>query len=446
MQLAGKSVVVVGLGRSGVAAARLCRARGARVLATDCRPAEQLSEEARSLDAELYAGGHGDVPFEQVDLVVVSPGVPPLPELDRATRAGAEVIGELELAARLCPGQLCCVGGTNGKSTTTMLASHMFEQAGLEVFRGGNLGTPLSEAVGRSWDVLLVEVSSFQLERAPTFRPHVSVLLNVSEDHLDRHPSLDEYARAKGQAFVNQAADDVAVIPAGNPVCAAQALRGAGQIVTFGMSGDYRVEGRDLVESATGTRFSLDAVQLHGWHNLLNAAAALAAVRAFGVSASAVEAGLRSFRGLPHRMEFSGEIGGVRFYDDSKGTNVAAAVTALLGLGEERGVLIAGGRDKRGSYAALVEALQRKGRAVVVIGEAAVRIAEAVGTRLRVEHAASMPEAVRRAHRLARPGDAVLLSPACASLDMFEDYADRGRHFVTAVNQLRAEQPAEVEG
>jgi UDP-N-acetylmuramoylalanine--D-glutamate ligase len=271
-------------------------------------------------------------------------------------------------------------------------------------------------------------------------------LLNVSEDHLDRHRSLDEYAHAKGQAFVNQARDDVAVIPAGDPICAAQALRGAGQVVTFGMSGDYRVEGRDLVELATGTRFSLEGVELYGWHNLLNAAAALAAVRAFGVSASAVEAGLHSFRALPHRMEFAGEIGGVTFYDDSKGTNVAAAVTALLGLAEERGVLIAGGRDKHGSYGALVRALQRKGRAVVVLGEAAARIAEAVGTRLTVEHAASMPEAVRRAHRLARPGDAVLLSPACASFDMFEDYADRGRRFAAAVQQLRAEQASEVAG
>ena len=439
MELEGRTVIVVGLGLSGVAASRLCRTRGARVIATDALPIDQLSAEARGLDAEIVAGGHGGVPFEEADLVVVSPGVPPLAELDAAERAGVEVIGELELAWRFCPAPVCCVGGTNGKSTTTVLAASMFESAGFRVFGGGNLGTPFSAAVDEQWDVALLEVSSFQLERAPTFRPHVSVLLNVSEDHLDRYSGADEYARAKGQAFVNQRIDDVAIIPVSDPVCAAQAMRGRAAVRTFGVCGDYSVEGREIVERPTGDRVSLEDVELHGWHNLLNAAAAIAAVRAFDAPIEAVLQGLRAFRPLPHRMAYVGEVGGVHCYDDSKGTNVGAAVTALLGLEEERGVLIAGGRDKLGSYADLVRALGRKGRAVVVIGEAAERIAGAVGGLLPVERAASMDEAVRRAAQLARPGDAVLLSPACASFDMFEGYADRGRKFVAAVERLRGE-------
>jgi UDP-N-acetylmuramoylalanine--D-glutamate ligase len=437
MDLVGRTVVVVGLGRSGVAACRLGRARGARVVATDRKPLEQLSDEVRALDVELRVGGHAEVPFETADLVVVSPGVPSLPELDRAEAAGVPVIGELELAARFVTAPVCCVGGTNGKSTTTMLLSHLLEQAGHRVFRGANLGTPACEAVGGQWDLLVWEVSSFQLERAPTFRPHVSLILNVTEDHLDRYPNLDAYARAKGQAFVNQRSDDVAVFPHGDPVCAAQAMRGRARLVTFGSAGDYRVEARCVLEIATGARFSLGDTGLHGLHNLHNAAAAIAAARACDVDPEAVQRGLAQFRPLPHRMALAGEIAGVRFYDDSKGTNVGAAVTALLGLLEPRGVLIAGGRDKLGAYDPLVHALERKGRALVLIGEAADRIASAVGDRLPVERASSMEEAVARAFGLAQSGDAVLLSPACSSFDMFQDYADRGRKFVAAVDRLR---------
>jgi UDP-N-acetylmuramoylalanine--D-glutamate ligase len=437
--LEGKCVVVVGLGFSGVAAAQLCRARGARVIGTDCKPAAELSEAARGLDAELVTGGHAQVAFGRADLVVVSPGVPPFPELVRAEQAGVEVIGELELAWRYCPHPVCCVGGTNGKSTTTVLLSHLLEAAGIKAFVGGNLGTPVTDAVGQAWDLWLVEVSSFQLERAPSFRPHVSVLLNVSSDHLDRYPSQAAYARAKGQAFVNQTPDDYAVVPAGDAVCAEQAARGRARAVTFGEGGDYRVESRAIVEQSTGTRFGLQQADLHGRHNLLNAAAAIGAARALGVSVPAVEAGARRFRALPHRLAGAGEVGGVHFYDDSKATNVGAAVTALCGLAEARGVLIAGGRDKLGSYAALVAALERKGRAVVVIGEAAQRLTEAVGGRLPVQHASGMEDAVRRAYQLARPGDAVLLSPACSSFDMFASYADRGEQFVAAVQLLRRE-------
>jgi UDP-N-acetylmuramoylalanine--D-glutamate ligase len=434
--LSGKNAIVVGLGKSGIAAARLALREGARVLGTDVRPLAELGDDARALGIELRAGGHDGVRFDDADLVVVSPGVPPLPALDRAASNGVEVIGELELAFRYVRAPVVAIGGTNGKSTVTTATACLFEAAGRKVFAGGNLGTPLADAAGADFDVLVVEVSSFQLERAPTFRPRASVLLNVTEDHLDRYPSFQAYADAKGNAFVNQTPEDTAIVPAGDAVCRRQAERGRGRIVTFGAGGDYAVHAREVVEATSGVRFSLERAEFHGAHNHANAAAAIAAARALGVSPDGVREGLLRFRPLGHRMALVRELDGVRYYDDSKGTNVGAAVTALSGLTEPRAVLVAGGRDKLGSYEPLVAALREKGRAVVVLGEAAERIASAVGGALPVARAASMDEAVLRARDLAEPGDAVLLSPACASFDMFKGYADRGDRFAEAVRKL----------
>lgn len=436
MELGGKRVIVVGLGKSGLSAARLCQRRGARVLGTDASPAEKLPKELGGAGLELALGGHAGVDFSAADLIVVSPGVPPLPELARAEHAGVEVIGEMELAARFIGAPIVAIGGTNGKSTTTTLVARMLEATGKRIFAGANLGAPACDAVEGGFDVVVFEVSSFQLERAPKFSPKVSVLLNISEDHLDRYSSYQEYANAKGNAFVNQGAEDTAVVPVGDAACLAQARRGRGKLSTFGAGGDYDVLGRQVIERASGESFSLAGVDLHGRHNLDNAAAAIAAVRALGVAPAAIAAGLAVFHPLHHRMALVRELGRVRFYDDSKGTNVGAAVTALAGLEEPKAVLIAGGRDKLGSYGPLVEALQKKGRAVVVIGEAASRIADAVGGRVPVARAASMAEAVRVARSLAEPGDAVLLSPACSSYDMFADYVDRGNQFAAAVNAL----------
>jgi UDP-N-acetylmuramoylalanine--D-glutamate ligase len=272
------------------------------------------------------------------------------------------------------------------------------------------------------------------------------VLLNVTEDHLDRYPSFEAYASAKGNAFVNQTPADVAVIPAGDSICAEQARRGHGRVVTFGASdADYAIVRAEIVERrARGgapvpgreERFPLEATQFHGTHNYANAAAALAAARALGVDAAAGRAGLTRFVPLGHRMAFVRDLERIRYYDDSKATNVGAAVTALSGITEPRAVLIAGGRDKLGAYEPLVAALTAKGRAVVVIGEAADRIAMAIGETLPVARAATMEEAVLQARSLAEPGDAVLLSPACASFDMFKSYADRGDRFAAAVRSL----------
>jgi len=439
--LSGKRVIVVGLKKSGIAAARLCQAEGARVLGTDKALREKLDPELFELGIEVVAGGHAGVDFASADLIVVSPGVPALPELALAEQRGVEVIGELELACRRITRDVVAVGGTNGKSTTTTLVGALARAAGLSTFVGGNLGTPASEAVGGGHDLVVLEVSSFQLERAPRFRPRVSLLLNVTEDHLDRYPDFAAYARAKGNAFQNQTPEDFAVIPEGDSICEGEARRGRGRLVRFGESADYAVGVPFVVETRTGERFDLGESRLFGRHNYENAAAAIAAVRSLGVSADAVRAGLRAFEPLPHRMALAGQVGEVRFYDDSKGTNVGAAVTALLGLTEPRGVLIAGGRDKHGSYAPLVDALALKGRALVVLGEAAERIAAAAEGRLPIARARDLDEAVRLAHRFAEPGDAVLLSPACSSFDMFESYADRGEQFVRAVSRFREETP-----
>jgi UDP-N-acetylmuramoylalanine--D-glutamate ligase len=440
-------VVVVGLGASGVAAVRLCLRLGARVVANDGKPRESLGDAARALEAqgaELVVGGHAAAKMDAADIVVVSPGVPPLQEVAAAEAKGVAVWGEVELAVRSMahPAPVVAIGGTNGKSTTTSLAGALLEAHGMRAFVGGNLGEPLADHADERFDVVVLEVSSFQMERVDAFRPHVSALLNVTDDHLDRYASFEDYAHAKGNAFRRQTEDDWAVVPVGDATCLHEARRGRARIVTFGPGGVLDVTSDAVVDRRTGERFARADMALTGGHNALNVAAAMACVRPFGVRAETIGRVLREFRGLPHRTALVAEVHGVRFYDDSKGTNVGAAVTALEGLLEPRAVLIAGGRDKGGSYAPLVEALARKGRAAVLLGEAADAIARAVGERVPVRRVASMDEAVRVGASLAHPGDAVLLSPACSSFDMFRDYKERGDAFVRAVRALEKEAAA----
>ena len=438
--LAGKRVCVVGLGSSGCAAIRLLVSAGARVIGTDRAERNQLSAEASKLPAlgvDLVLGGHAGVPYAELDLIVTSPGVADFPELLATEARGVPVIGELELAFRALDVPVLAVGGTNGKSTATTLLGHMVESKYERTFVGGNLGQPAAEAPGQGVDCAVWEVSSFQMDRVESFRPRVAVLLNITEDHLDRYPDFEAYAHAKGNCFRRQTNQDVAIVPLGDARCLEQARRGAGRLVTFGPAGaDYEVDGPSVVEHGTGIRFDLSQADLYGLHNFANAAAAIAAARAFGLEPGFVEEGLRRFRALPHRMALSGRFRGVSFYDDSKATNVGAAVTALLGLTEQRGVLIAGGRDKLGSYGELVAALGVKGRAVVVLGEAAGRLERAIGKTVPIERARTMEGAVLSAFRRAQPGDAVLLSPACSSLDMFKNYSERGDRFTEAVRRL----------
>ena len=447
MQISGKKVIVVGLGKSGIAATRLCAHLGASVIATDSAPAEKLAPDVPGLPAQVIVGGHAGVEFTSADLIVVSPGVPTFAALAEAEQKGVPVVGELALAMSQLQIPALLVGGTNGKSTTTSLLGDILKEGGLRTFVGGNLGTPASEAVGhKTFDAAVLEVSSFQLERAPAIKPKVSILLNITEDHLDRYPTFQDYADAKGNAFVNQADGDLALVPEGDYECRRQASRGKGHVLEIGGAGaDYAVVGHTIIEQRSEQRFELAKTRLHGRHNHTNAAFAVAAARALGVPALAVQQALLDFVPLPHRMALVTELRGVRFYDDSKGTNVGAAVTALLGLTEARGVLIAGGRDKLGSYEPLVDALRKKGRALVLIGEAADKIAAAISetypalTGLPVVRATDMTNAVRRAFELAQPGDAVLLSPACSSFDMFKSYAERGDRFAEAAVSLKKE-------
>jgi UDP-N-acetylmuramoylalanine--D-glutamate ligase len=434
-------VVVVGLGSSGVAAARLCLRLGARVVATDSKPLPAWSEAARALGdagAELVAGGHGAAQMARADLIVVSPGVPTLPEVTAAAARGVPVWGEVELAVRAMvhPAPIVAIGGTNGKSTTTSLVGAFLDGHGRRAFVGGNLGEPLADHTEEAFDVVVLEVSSFQMERVDRFRPRVAALLNVTDDHLDRYATFDDYVRAKGNAFMRQTADDVAVVPEGDALCLREARRGGGRVVTFGPGGAIDVTDDAVVDRDSGERYEREAFALTGGHNALNVASAVACVRPFGVPADTIREVLSVFAGLPHRTALVAELDGVRFYDDSKGTNVGAAVTALEGLREARAVLIAGGRDKGGTYGPLVRALGRKGRGAVLLGEAADAIARAVGDVVPVRRARSMIEAVRLSVELAEPGDAVLLSPACSSFDMFRDYKHRGDEFVRAVHAL----------
>ncbi len=433
-------MVVVGLGTSGIAACRLLVARGAKVVGTDTKPKSSASPDVLGLEAfgvKLALGAHAEGIFAEADLVVVSPGVPSFPALSATEKRGVPVWGEVELAVRALatPAPIIAVGGTNGKSTTTSLIGELLGASGRRCFVGGNLGEPLASHVDEAFDVVVLEVSSFQMEHVDAFRPKVSLLLNVSADHLDRYPSEAAYAEAKGNAFARQTADDEAVVPFGDDVCLAQAKRGGGLLVTFGGIGANVVVTPDAIVDGIES-YDRSKIALQGGHNALNVAAALAAVRPFAIDPAIIREVLARFSGLAHRMVFVRERRGVRFYDDSKGTNVGASVTAVRGAAEDKVVLIAGGRDKGGSYGPLVEALRERGRAAVLIGEARELIRDAIGASLPVRLAGDMDEAVVLSAQLANPGDAVLLSPACSSFDMFKDYKHRGDEFVRAVMGL----------
>jgi len=440
-------VTVVGLGASGLAAARLLKARGANVTINDARTAEALgtrADEARALGVSLALGGHDAAALKQNDLLVVSPGVPNLPALIEAEAAGVPLVSEIELASWFVQSRVVGITGTNGKSTVTTLVGAMCEATGRPTFVGGNLGTPLVDVVGTPAagpdGLLVVELSSFQLERVNRFRAHVGVILNVTDDHLDRYATFGDYAAAKGRLFAGQQREDAAVAPSGDELCTSMARASAGKLVLFGgRDGSVRRDGSQVIDVESGLSVPVAELGIQGEHNVDNACAAALAARLAGVESRHIEAVLRSFKGLAHRMQRVQTIKEVTFFDDSKATNVGATVAAVLGLGRQgvRVVLIAGGKDKGGSYAPVREVMQEHGRALVLIGEAKDLIErEFQSAGLPIERAADMADAVRRAHLSARPGDAVLLAPACASFDMFRSYAHRGDMFQAAVAEL----------
>ena len=458
MDLRGARVVVVGLGSSGRAAARLLVARGAVVSASDMRPLEALREQAAELAAlgvAIETGGHTEATFKSADLVVLSPGVPEtIPAAQAAAASGAEIIGEFELACRHTNTPIAAVTGTNGKTTTTKLLAHLMAGAGRQVFCGGNVGTPLSvyAAGPQEADLIVAEVSSFQLDTCTTFHPRVAVLLNVTPDHLDRYAGMEAYARSKSRIFMNQGEADYAVVNEDDPwtptlrpqikatVCGFSSSRAPLPRGAY-MEGSHIHLSPGVLPQCAGhlyllpLTFPISSLKLKGRHNLENAMAALLAAACLGADPEALKASLATFAPLAHRCEPVRTLRGVTFYNDSKGTNVDAVVRALQAV-EPPVVLIAGGRDKGGGYRELACALPGRVVAVVVMGEAAPMIAQELGGLTRIVRAHSMEEAVAEAAALSPHPGSVLLSPACSSFDMYENYAARGAHFRRVVEAL----------
>jgi UDP-N-acetylmuramoylalanine--D-glutamate ligase len=444
---AGQRVVVVGAARSGIAAAGLLVRRGARVTLTESRSTFAAAAQLRDAGVLLELGGHRSETLAGADLIVTSPGVSiEQPVFDAARARGVEIIGEIELAWRWLQGRVIAITGTKGKSTTTTLVGRMLTAAGRHVLVGGNIGVPLSSHVDVSTpdSIHVVEVSSFQLERTTTFRPWIALWTNFADDHLDRHPDVASYAAAKARIFANQTGDDWAVLNADDPAVMEQGARTRARTVLFSPSGRLEngfVAHEDWIVRRTGTAemrlVPVSAVELTGAHMLHNVISAVAVSSLAEVTPEQMVSALRGFHGLPHVMEPAGEIGGVRFVNDSKATNVEAARRSIESFASGV-VAFVGGRYKGGDFRQLREPMARHGRAVIAIGEAAGLVRDALTGIVPISDAATMEEAVRRGYEAATPDGVVLLAPACSSFDWFSDYAARGEAFKAAVTRLQA--------
>jgi UDP-N-acetylmuramoylalanine--D-glutamate ligase len=452
MELKGKKVLVVGLGKSGLAAALFLRRRGAQVTVSDVRSAEALAKDIPALLEEgimVEAGGHGLLTFRRQDLIVVSPGVPlDTPELVQAKGLGREVIGELELAARFLKGKMLAITGSNGKTTTTALVGEILKAAGLPTLVGGNIGVPvvalIDDSADETWSVL--EVSSFQLESTELFRPAIAVILNITPDHLDRHGSFENYVRAKERIFAAQTADDCLVLNADNEPAAAAATRSAARVYWFSVEhpveqGAWLEQGyvvyRAARDTATERIMPLGGIPLKGTHNVENVLAAVCAARLAGAPAEVIAKAVENFRAVEHRLEYVATLNGVEFYNDSKATNVDATAKAIAAF--STGIhLILGGKDKGAPYTGLMPLLQERVRAVYTIGSAAAKIESQLRGVVTIHSCGTLDKAVSAAVSAARPGEVVLLAPACSSFDQFESYEHRGRVFKQLVNESRS--------
>jgi UDP-N-acetylmuramoylalanine--D-glutamate ligase len=451
MDLKGKKVLVVGLGKSGLAAALFLRRRGAQVTVSDVRSAEALAKDIPALLDEginVEAGGHGLLTFRRQDLIVVSPGVPlDTPELVQVKAFGLPVIGELELAARFLKGRILAITGSNGKTTTTALVGEIMKAAGFPTLVGGNIGVPvvalIDESSDETWSVL--EVSSFQLETTERFHPSIAVILNITPDHLDRHGSFENYALAKERIFAAQTGNDCVVLNADNARAAAAAAHAKAQVNWFSL--EHRVDAGAYVEDGYifhraekgGTLekiMPLAGIPLKGEHNVENVLAAVAATRLAGASLEAIRSAIEGFKAVEHRLEFVATINGVDFYNDSKATNVDATLKALAAFSS--GIhLILGGKDKNSDYTLLTSLLRARARAIYTIGSAAPKIEAHLRGVVSIHSCETLEKAVTTAGAAARPGDVVLLAPACSSFDQFENYEHRGRVFKQLVEEWR---------
>lgn len=443
----GRRVAVIGAARSGVAAAQLLVRRGASVTLVDQRDEIPGAGELRAAGVALESGSDGGATLLASDLVVLSPGVPANhPAVAAARAAGVEVIGELELAARWLRGRIVAITGTKGKSTTTTLTGRMLEAGGHRVLVGGNIGHALSAQVDESTDATIhvVEASSFQLETIVTFRPWIAVLLNLSPDHLDRHETFEAYVEAKGRVVLNQDATDWLIVNADDPAVMTMASSARSRKVAFSMTDSLAagvvVRGDEIVRrTANGdqTLLPLASVRLIGRHVIADVLAASAVASIIGVDAAAMTSAVEGFTGLEHALEPVAEVGGVLFVNDSKATNVEAARRAIESF--DSLVVIMGGRFKGGALELLREPLSQRAATVVAIGEARPLLRDALSGVVAVHEADDMAAAVRTAFASATPGAAVVLAPACASFDMFGDYAERGRVFKQEVLRLQEE-------
>lgn len=462
LKLSGRKVLVLGLGDTGLSCARWLAAHGAEVSVADTRAAPPHAARLAELlpKVPLHTGPFDDARLQAAEMLVVSPGVPLAePAVARAVAAGVEVAGDVELFARAIralnaerehPMRVIAITGSNGKSTVTAMCGDMCRMAGLTTCVAGNIGLPVLDALyeieqglAPAPQVWVLELSSFQLETTSSLDADAAAVLNLSEDHMDRYPDMDAYAAAKARIF---AGSGVQVVNRDDPRTLAM-VRPGRHVVSFGLDRCPRNENFGLCEDELclggEMLMPLSALPVAGLHNAANALAALALTRALGLPMTDLLRGLLHFKGLPHRVEKVAEIDGVTWYDDSKGTNVGATEAALYGMGRRKAVVILGGDGKGQDFGPLKAAVQANARAVVLIGRDAPLIEAAIaGSGVETLHAASLEEAVTQAHRLARPGDAVLLSPACASFDMFRNYVHRAEVFVTAVKKLAAERTA----
>ena len=457
MEIEGRKTLVLGAGKSGFASAKFLAERGAVVALHDKKPVEEWSDESRSLEDTHNIGMiGGPLPswlLDQIDLVVISPGVPtntiPARYVDR--RDG-EVIGEVELAFRFLKGRIVGITGSNGKTTTTSLIGEILKNAGIVTQVGGNIGTPLLSLAETSTDETwtVVELSSFQLETIRDFRPNIALCLNVSPNHLDRYDSFTDYAAAKHRIFMNQTADDAAILNADDEITRSWAAGLKANVTLFSVAQELAeglfMRGNELIARAGGKERVLttrNEIFLRGLHNVENVLAAFAAGLACGAAPESIRQTITEFRGVEHRIEFVTEICGVKFYNDSKATSVDATSKAIEALGDGPGktVLILGGRGKNAPYAPLIPLIENSVRSLVLIGEDAPNIEEQLRGVVTIVRAESMGDAVREAFALAESGDAVLLAPACASFDMFGGYEERGRTFKRHVQELSVEFP-----
>ena len=450
MPLRGKKVLIVGAARSGIGAAKFLVAQGAVVALTDQKPIEKWSPEAlalKDLGVGLLPGEPPSWLLDQLDLVVVSPGVPAtIIPIRYAERAGAEVIGEVELAYRYLKGRIVAITGSNGKTTTTSLIGELLRDAGLTVQVGGNIGKALISMIETSRDDgwTVAELSSFQLETIKTFRPVVAVVLNVTPNHMDRYETFNDYAAAKHRIFMNQTAEDTAVLNADDPTVSSWASGLRANVMRFSVRKEVEngvfLRGRELIYQGQ-VLLNVDEMKLRGMHNVENVAAALAAGIAAGASIESMNGTVRRFDPVEHRLEFVTEIEGVKFYNDSKATSVDATLKALEAFAHEDGkvVLILGGKGKKAPYAPLEPLVRAKVRKLVLIGEDAETIANELGTSAPFERASDMKDAVARSYAAAEKGDVVLLAPACASFDMFDSFEHRGKVFKEEVGHKKAQ-------